>query len=80
MPDDDQSETAAHPALGGAKRGVDIEVSGLALQGADAANYRIADPSARASISARALSLSQTKIADKVYDGTTAASLAGEIR
>ena len=59
-----------------------VTVSGLALQGADAGNYRIDTPSAKASITARALSLSQTEIADKVYDGTTVATLtnAGTLR
>jgi hypothetical protein len=52
-----------------------VTVSGLALQGADTGNYRIDNPSARASITARALSLSQTEIADKVYDGSTVATL-----
>lgn len=52
-----------------------VAVSGLALEGADAGNYRIADPSAKASITARALSLSQTEVADKVYDGSTVATL-----
>nr|WP_217346276.1 YDG domain-containing protein [Noviherbaspirillum sp. L7-7A]MBV0880677.1 filamentous hemagglutinin N-terminal domain-containing protein [Noviherbaspirillum sp. L7-7A] len=52
-----------------------VTVSGLALQGADAGNYRIADPSAKASITARALSLSKTEIADKAYDGSTVATL-----
>jgi hypothetical protein len=52
-----------------------VTVSGLVLQGTDAGNYRIADPSAKASIAARGLSLSQTEIADKVYDGSTVAML-----
>ncbi|MFS0755770.1 YDG domain-containing protein [Noviherbaspirillum sp. 1P10PC] len=52
-----------------------VTVSGLALQGADAGNYRIDNPSAKASIAARALSLSQTEVADKVYDGSTVATL-----
>jgi filamentous hemagglutinin family protein len=52
-----------------------VTLSGLALEGADAGNYRIDNPSAKASIAARALSLSKTEIADKVYDGSTVAKV-----
>ena len=52
-----------------------VTVSGLALEGADAGNYRINNPSVKASITARPLSLSKTEIADKVYDGSTVAKV-----
>jgi filamentous hemagglutinin family protein len=52
-----------------------VTVSGLALEGADAANYRINNPSVKASITARPLSLSRTEVADKVYDGSTVAKV-----
>lgn len=52
-----------------------IVLSGLALEGADAGNYRINNPSVKASINARPLSLSKTGIADKVYDGSMVAKI-----
>nr|WP_229219264.1 YDG domain-containing protein [Duganella sp. BJB1802] len=56
--------------------GKTITVSGLSLSGADAANYRLTTTtgSASASITPRALAVSASA-ADKVYDGTTAASV-----
>ena len=52
-----------------------VTISGLRLGGADALNYRIDSQTAKASITRRPLSLSGTKVADKVYDGGTAATL-----
>ena len=56
----------------------EVKLDGVTLTGDDAANYTIADTArveTNAIITKRALTLSQTEIADKVYDGSTAATL-----
>ncbi len=54
-----------------------VSVSGIAVSGADAANYQLAASSATttATITAKALTVSGITAADKVYDGTTNATL-----
>jgi len=51
-----------------------VTVSGLSISGSDAANYTLAQPAAAADITARALVVSAIA-ANKVYDGTVAASV-----
>jgi hypothetical protein len=46
-----------------------------ALSGTDSSNYSIASGTANATISPNALSVSSLKVADKVYDGTTSATV-----
>jgi filamentous hemagglutinin family protein len=53
-----------------------VTITGLALSGTDAGNYIVTDASnATARITAKALTVSGTSVANKTYDGTTAASL-----
>jgi len=55
-----------------------VAVSGYTLGGADAGNYTLVQPGGlSANIDKAGLALSGLSVADKVYDGTTAASLAG---
>ena len=56
-----------------------VNVSGLGLAGADARNYRLGSTSAQAnaSIAPKGLGLGSLSVADKVYDGTTVATVAG---
>ncbi|AXA66802.1 YDG domain-containing protein [Pseudomonas oryzihabitans] len=55
-----------------------VSVSGYTLSGADAGNYNLVQPSGlTATISKADLLLSGLGISDKVYDGTTAATLTG---
>jgi filamentous hemagglutinin family protein len=57
-----------------------VTVSGLALSGADAGNYTLAQPQGlSADITPRDLVPGGLKVNDKVYDGTTNATLAGGI-
>jgi filamentous hemagglutinin family protein len=58
-----------------------VTVSGLTLTGADAGNYVLAttDYTTTADITAKALTVSGFSAADKVYDGTTAATVNGTI-
>ena len=56
--------------------GKTVTVSGLALTGAQAANYTIASQAAKAAIRARQLSLAGLNVADKVYDGGVLATVA----
>ena len=52
-----------------------VTVSGLTISGADAANYTLAQPGTSASITAKALTVSGTAANNKVYDGSTSATL-----
>ena len=52
-----------------------VTLAGFALSGADLSNYRVRQPSATASITARALTVSGITAADKIFDGTTSASI-----
>jgi filamentous hemagglutinin family protein len=56
-----------------------VSIIGLALGGADAANYTLVTPTASASagILTKSLAVSNVIAANKVYDGTTAAALTG---
>ena len=63
-----------------------VAVSGLALSGADAGNYALAQPELSAAITPAGLTVDGALAADKVYDGTTdatvdftAATLAGVV-
>lgn len=52
-----------------------VTITGLKLTGADSANYSIGDVSAKAKITARPLTLQRMDVLDKVYDGTTDATI-----
>jgi outer membrane protein OmpA-like peptidoglycan-associated protein len=52
-----------------------VTLAGFALTGTDSSNYRIRQPSATASITARALTVSGITAADKIFDGTTGATI-----
>src|SRR6266852_918644 len=52
-----------------------VTVSGLSLSGADAANYTLSQPSASADITAKALTVLGITASNKVYDGSTTATL-----
>src|SRR5439155_731910 len=68
------SASFADPYIGTAKS---VLVSGIALSGADAANYSAANTTASASANITAASLTPLVSANnKVYDGTTAATIA----
>ena len=54
--------------------GKPVTVTGLVLSGADAGNYRLTAPELSAAITARSLAVTATA-SDKVYDGTTAATV-----
>lgn len=54
-----------------------VRVSGLSLGGADAGNYTLSAPTLTADITPAILILSGLRALDKVYDATTAATLAG---
>ncbi|PWU10021.1 MAG: hypothetical protein C5B50_26140 [Verrucomicrobia bacterium] len=54
-----------------------VTVTGYTLQGADSGNYSLVPPSLTASILNKALTVTGVSASDKVYDGTTAASLTG---
>nr|WP_314487130.1 YDG domain-containing protein [uncultured Pseudomonas sp.] len=55
-----------------------VSVTGYTLSGADAGNYSIVQPTGlSAAITRASLTLSGVSAADKVYDGTTAATLTG---
>ncbi|RME69036.1 MAG: hypothetical protein D6781_09520, partial [Verrucomicrobia bacterium] len=62
----------ADPAAGAGKP---VSLSGVTLSGADAANYTLLLPSLTGDIAARPVSVSGITVADKVYDGTTAAAI-----
>lgn len=57
--------------------GKTITVSGLSLGGSAASDYRLVSPTLTGSISAATLTISGLAAADKVYDGTTAATVNG---
>ncbi len=54
--------------------GKDVAVSGLSISGDDAGNYSLTQPTTTADITVRDLTVGATGI-DKVYDGTTAATV-----
>ena len=58
-----------------------VNISGLALTGADASNYTLASSTATASanITAASLTISGATAQNKVYDGTTAATISGAV-
>src|SRR5206468_3572685 len=55
--------------------GKTASVSGLTISGADAANYTLTQPSATANITAKGLTVTGVTASNKVYDGTTSATL-----
>ncbi|PYK99606.1 MAG: hypothetical protein DME19_08070, partial [Verrucomicrobia bacterium] len=55
--------------------GKPVSVSGLTLGGADAANYTLTQPSTTANITAKGLTVTGVTAGNKVYDGTTSATL-----
>jgi outer membrane protein OmpA-like peptidoglycan-associated protein/endonuclease YncB( thermonuclease family) len=52
-----------------------VTVSGLTITGADAANYVLTPTTVTASITARSLTVSGITAADKIFDGSTTASI-----
>src|SRR5205814_7685794 len=56
-----------------------VIVGGLSLGGADKGNYTVNLTTATASITAKTISLSGIGVVDKVYDGTTSATVHTEI-
>ena len=60
-----------------AATGKDVAITGIALGGADAGNYRLSSTTAtaKADIAQKALTVSGITAGNKVYDGSTAASL-----
>ena len=54
-----------------------VTVSGLALTGADAGNYTLSAPNLSANITAATANVTGLTAGNKVYDGTTAATLSG---
>ncbi len=55
--------------------GITVTISGLMLTGADAGNYSLTEPTTTANITAAMLTVTGITADDKVYDGTTAATL-----
>jgi hypothetical protein len=55
--------------------GKTVTITGLALSGADAANYTLVQPTATADIAPATVSVSEIAASNKVYDGTTAAAI-----
>ncbi|OWK41894.1 hypothetical protein FRUB_03972 [Fimbriiglobus ruber] len=64
--------TFAGPDVG---TGIAVAVTGLALGGAEAGDYTLIQPTATAGITPAPLTVTGITAADKVYDGTTAATL-----
>lgn len=60
-----------------AGQGKVVVLSGFTLGGADAGNYSLSETRLSASITPRPVSVSGLSVADKVYDGTAAATLSG---
>jgi hypothetical protein len=56
---------------------IPVNVTGLSLTGADAANYILSQPVLNANISTDTLTISGLSASNKIYDGTTAATLTG---
>ncbi len=52
-----------------------VSVSGLSISGADAGNYGLVEPTTTADITPAGLTVTGISASDKVYDGTTEASL-----
>jgi hypothetical protein len=55
--------------------GKTVTVSGLSLSGTDAGNYSIANQTTTADITAKALTLAGLAVSNKIYDGTTSATI-----
>jgi flagellar motor protein MotB len=58
-----------------AASGKTVIVSGLTVSGIDLVNYSFSEPTLTASITARALTVSGITAADKIYDGSTGATI-----
>ncbi len=69
---------SAHFTDANAGTGKGVTLAGLSLAGADAANYQLILPQLVADILVRAITVSGLFVPDKVYDGTTTATLDGE--
>ena len=57
--------------------GKTVQVSGLTLSGADAAEYTLTQPTTNADITALGLTVTGAAVTPKVYDGTTDAAITG---
>ncbi len=57
--------------------GKTVTVSGLTISGAQAGNYTLTEPTTTASITGKNLTISGLTANNKMYDGTTAATLSG---
>ena len=64
---------ATDPGAGG--NNITVTVSGLTISGAQAGDYTLAQPATTANITPAALTITGSITADKVYDGTTKATL-----
>src|SRR5690606_15585481 len=54
-----------------------VSILGFTISGSDAGNYTLLQPTATADITAKPLSFSGATANDKVYDGTTVATVSG---
>ena len=74
----DNTSAAAAFATKNAGIGKTVNITGLALGGADIANYSLANPfTTTADITAKALTVTGTSVANKTYDATTTTTLTG---
>lgn len=55
--------------------GKTVTVAGLTLAGTDAGNYSLTQPTTTASITAKTLTVANARALDKIYDGSTVATL-----
>ncbi len=64
--------TFADKAVGAGKT---VTLAGLNLTGTDAGNYNLTQPTTTASITAKSLTVANARALDKIYDGSTVATL-----
>ncbi len=64
--------TFADKAVGNGKT---VTLAGLSLTGGDAGNYSLTQPTTTANITAKALTVANARALDKIYDGSTVATL-----
>ena len=64
--------TFADKAVGNGKT---VTLAGLTLAGGDAGNYSLTQPTTTANITAKALTVANARALDKIYDGSTVATL-----
>ncbi len=64
-------------ASAGVGTNLTVNVSGLSITGTNSGNYTLTQPTALANITAKGLTVTGLSASDKVYDGTTLATLSG---